>query len=353
MPLRPARAATTPAARNGVSARNRRPSVAVFRALQLGDMLCAVPALRAIRAALPGAQITLVGLPWAREFVARFSHYLDDFIEFPGWPGLPERDLDPRAIPAFLSRIQRRRYDLAIQMHGDGSLVNPLVALFDAAEVAGFVRPGAWVPGARFNPYPDSGREADRLLGLTTALGFPARGAELEFPLAPADLHDLREALGGAPELGSYVILHPGARASERRWDARRFAAIGDALAEQGMTVLVTGSADEGTQTAAVARAMAHPAIDLAGRTSLGALAVLIDSARLVVCNDTGVSHLAAARRTPSVVIFSASDPRRWAPADATLHRVVHAGSRGAVATAVAHAVDLLHGSADDTRSAA
>jgi len=68
---------------------------------------------------------------------------------------------------------------------------------------------------------------------------------------------------------------------------------------------------------------MQSPSLDLAGLTSLGALAALISNARLVVSNDTGVAHIAAAVQTPSVVLFLASDPNRWAPQDHTLHKVV------------------------------
>ena len=77
-------------------------SIAIMRALHLGDMLCAVPAFRALRTAFPEAQITLVGLPWARSFVKRFNHCLDDFLEFPGYPGIPERTTLLRRFPEFL-----------------------------------------------------------------------------------------------------------------------------------------------------------------------------------------------------------------------------------------------------------
>jgi ADP-heptose:LPS heptosyltransferase len=88
--------------------------------------------------------------------------------------------------------------------------------------------------------------------------------------------------------------------------------------------VVITGSPSERREVSAVLKAMRATAVD-AGRTSLGALAVLIRDSVLIVTNDTGTSHLAAALRVPSVVVFVASDPRRWAPLDARRHMVVGA----------------------------
>src|SRR5215468_5686130 len=79
-----------------------RKNIVILRALQLGDLLCSVPAFRALRAAFPNANITLVGLPWAVMFVERFSAYLNDFVEFPGFPGFPEQRPNIAEFPYFL-----------------------------------------------------------------------------------------------------------------------------------------------------------------------------------------------------------------------------------------------------------
>ena len=299
--------------------------VAMFRALQLGDLLCTVPALRALRGALPEAEITLVGLPWAGGFVQRFSAYLDRFVAIPGWPGLPERPTEPAAIPAFLAGMQAQQYDLVLQMHGSGGVTNPLAALFGGGRTAGYVEPGAYAPDPElFMPYPHGEHEVRTHLRLMEFLGIRGHGEELEFPVLPADAAELAAALGDQSlTRDAYACLHPGARAASRRWPAERFAAVGDALAARGLRIVLTGSAEERTVTGAVARAMHTPPLDLAGRTSLGALALLTRDAALVVTNDTGMSHIAASVHTPSVVLALAADPARWAPLDQRRHRVV------------------------------
>ena len=300
--------------------------ILVIRALQLGDLLCAVPALRALRSAFPGARVTLAGLPWAREFAARFNRYVDDFIEFPGFPGLPERECDLRGVPQFLHEVQARRFDLALQLHGSGRLLNPLTALFGAHRCAGFYTEGAYCPDPeRFFVWRESEHEIVRYLRLMHELGIVACDTSLEFPITEQD-RAVCEAIASrfGLEPGRYLCVHPGSQLPSRRWPAARFAAVADDLAGAGFDVVLTGTAHEAPLARSVSAALHHAAIDLTGATSLGALAALIADAALLVCNDTGVSHIAAALRTPSVVICCGSDFRRWAPLDRDRHRVLH-----------------------------
>jgi ADP-heptose:LPS heptosyltransferase len=301
--------------------------VAVFRALMLGDLLCAVPALRALKAGLPGASVCLVGLPWARQLAQRLA-CVDEFIDFPGHPGLPEVACDTRQWPDFLAQVQSRRFDLALQMHGSGEVVNPLVSLFGARCTAGFARPGVWRPPADealYCEWPDQGHEIDRMLALTDHLGLPRRGRHLDFPLTAEDRQDLRQAWPGIDAARPYVCVHAGAQLPSRRWDPRRFAEVADQVASLGRTVVLTGAGTEAGLVADVQACMSRPAVNLCGRTTLWTLGALIEEAEAVVCNDTGVSHVAAALSRPSVVISCGADTARWAPLDHALHQVLAA----------------------------
>ena len=164
----------------------------------------------------------------------RLPAYLDGFLEFPGWPGLPEQAYDTGAVPRFLQAAQARGFDLAIQLHGNGTLTNAVVALLGATRTAAFCTPGAFVPEPALSVcYLDEGPEICRALHLIEHLGYPSRGVGLEFPVRTADR--------------------------------------------------------------------------LGGLTDLGMLAALLEGARLLVCSDTGVSHLAAALGTLSHAATGAS----------------------------------------------
>jgi len=302
--------------------------IAVVRALHLGDLLLAVPALRGIRAAFPEAEITLIGLPWARDFVKRLGRYVDRLSEFPGYPGLLEVDLDEARTAAYIVEAQAYRYDLAIQMHGSGKASNPFALGLGARCTVGFYDPAAGPPPdglAVAGPYPSDLPEIRRNLGVLGLLGVEPRGEQLEFPLLPEDraaAADLvaHHRLGR----GRLVGLHVGARPPARRWPAERFARVADELVQRfGVRIVLTGGSGEEELAARVKSAMSAPAVDLAGKTSIGTLAALMETLDLFVSNDTGPAHLAVAVDVPSVTIFGPADYRRWAPLDQRRHRIV------------------------------
>jgi ADP-heptose:LPS heptosyltransferase len=299
--------------------------IAILRALQLGDLLQAVPAMRALRRGFPEAEITLIGLPWAADFVRRFSAYLDRFVEFVGYPGIDEVEYQPEKTAAFLAEQQAYRYDLVIQMHGSGKTSNPLTLALGGRITAGYYDapgPGELDLSAL---YPQDEPERCRNLELATLLGCSMTSTDLEFPLYTEDRREAERLLQEAsPKTGPLIGLHPGARPPSRRWPMRYFAEVGDTLARRfGATIVLTGGSSEIETARAVQRAMQAPALCLAGETSLGALAGLIERFDLFVSNDTGPAHIADALRTRSVVIFGPADYRRWAPLDQEHHPVV------------------------------
>jgi ADP-heptose:LPS heptosyltransferase len=299
--------------------------IAIFRALQLGDLLCAIPAVRALKHSFPEAEITLIGLPWVEKFTKRFSHYFTDFIIFPGYPGLPEQNYSHKAFIDFLKKTKRRKFDLAIQMHGNGSIVNPFTQMLGAKHTAGYCEPGRFCPDEKFYMhYPEGFHEVERHLKLMKFLGVPLQGNYLEFPISKEEETKFMKLCNvSGLKAKEYVCVHPGARDMNHWWPAEKFAMVADQIADKGYTILLTGSEAEKETVSKVETLMKHTAINCVGKTDLGTLAVLIKNAKMIISNDTGASQIAAAMQTPSVVIFLASDPVRWAPQNKDLHQII------------------------------
>jgi len=283
----------------------------------LGDLLCSLPALRRLRQSRPDLHLTMITWPEMAGLIERTGE-VDELLPFPGAEGIPERTPDPAGWAPFVTAARNRRFDLALQVYGDRPAANEVAATLGARLVGGFA-PTGWQPpeDARHLHlrYPVHLHEAERHLRLLEHLGLPAGGPpEMAFPVTPADEAEHARTLerrGLSP--GRYAVLHPGASSPTRRWPAARFAAVGDALAADGLRVVVTGVAGERAISAAVLAAMRAPAIDLTGATSLGGLAALLRDAAVLVGNDTGSAHLAAAVGASSVTVFLPGDPVRWA----------------------------------------
>lgn len=309
-------------------AQGRPARIAIFRALNLGDMLCAVPAFRALRRHLPQAHITLIGLDSARPVMERYSAYLDELILFPGDAAFPEQEVQGSALPGFYQAMRARHYDLILQMHGSGSRSNDIVQQMEPRQWAGFVDDPAHEKSGRFLLWPDALHEVHRYLALMRDLGVNAQDDRLELPVTKEEHQQAGElAAQFGLHLARTVFIHPGARLASRRWPLQRFAAVAMALIREGWQLALTGGRGERDMAARLHEMAGGGAriVNLCGLTELGVLAALLRRGRLLICNDTGISHVAAAVQAPSVVIASGSDVNRWAPLDTALHTVLYA----------------------------
>src|SRR4051812_33769454 len=267
--------------------------VLALRALGLGDLLTALPALRGLRHARPNDRLVLAAPAWL-EPVAMLSRAVDGVLpvrplgEIPGWP--PE---------------------LAVNLHGKGPQSTARLRELNPGELWSYGEPGA-------PAWDEDEHEVDRWCRLLEAHGVPCERTDLDLPAPPEP-----------PLAGGLTLIHPGGAASARRWPASRWSRVAEELADAGHDVVVTGSADERDlcRSVAAGAGLSAQAV-LAGRVDLTGLCALIACARLVVCADTGVGHLATAYRTRSIVLFGPVPPSRWGPPpEREQHTVLWAGT--------------------------
>jgi ADP-heptose:LPS heptosyltransferase len=277
----------------GLDAPSDRPVALALRALKLGDLLVAVPALKAMRRALPDHRLLLATSAWLEPLLPLV----------PGLDGLvPAKGLDA------LLPIPPGAVDVAANLHGYGPESRRIVDALEARLTVQHALPGE--PGL---PWLDGILERERWVRLTGAFGMPgdADDVGIDRPALPST------APGAA-------VVHVGAFYGSRQWPAARFAAVARTLADSGRQVVFSGSASERPRALEVARlgGFGEDTV-LAGRMELDGFAALVADAVLVVTADTGAAHLASAYRIPSVVIFGPAPPEEWGPPASGPHRVL------------------------------
>lgn len=223
----------------------------------------------------------------------------------------------PDASQALAARVRAEGpVDLALQLHGGGRNANPLVRALGARVTAGAHTPDA-EPLDRGFPYVYFQPEVLRYLELVALVGAPPVGLAPVLAVTDAD-RVAAEAVVGAVS-APLALLHPGASDPRRRWPAERFAAVGDALADRGACVLVNGGPAERGLVGTVLDAMAAPARPVS--LDLTTLPGVLARCAVVVANDTGPLHLAAAVGAPTVGLYWGPNAINSPPPERARHR--------------------------------
>jgi len=302
-------------------------NILIIKPSSLGDIVLALPALSALRRNFPNARISWLIRPEFAALLEKHPH-LTEVILFDR-KRLGKAWFHPGAFCSLVSlirRLRRQEFDAVFDFQG----------LLRTAALA-------WLSGCKNRFGMANSRELARLFYTHKVHQDQDCVHLVDYYLRivqAAGATDLSPALSGAEEVefvlphgnavadsvskllashnierGNYVVFVPGSTDPDKRWPVERFAGLADKIASQfHLSIVATGGTSEAGFIENL-KSLAHvPVANLAGRTSLGELIALLRTARLVVSNDTGPGHIAAALGTPLVLMYSWSNPARIAP---------------------------------------
>jgi heptosyltransferase-1 len=293
-------------------------NILIAKPSSLGDIVLALPALRALRMSFPKAKISWLIRPEFSELIENHP-YLDEIITFDR-KLLGKAWFHPGAFGALMSlirKLRRSEFDVIFDFQG----------LFRTASLA-------WLSGCKLRFGMANAREfatvfytnkvpqniecihmVDYYLKIIQAAGASDFGVEFVFPRNPAAEDSVRRLLASNAIEDNYAVLISGSAHRDKCWPPERFAQVAEKISSQyNLSIIATGSASEAGIVKKIKEKADVPVTSLAGQTSLGELVALLKCARLVVSNDTGPGHIAAALGVPLVLMFGRANPIRLEP---------------------------------------
>lgn len=284
----------------------------------IGDVLMTTPAMRALRDS--GKRITLLTSPAARE-VASLIPEVDDAIVYDApWmkATAPRRDFQPDA--RMIERLRAGKFDAAVIFTVYSQ--NPLPAAF-VCYMAGIP---LRLAHCHENPYqlltdwvrdPEPAEtirhEAERQLALVRTIGCDAVDQRLSFRVPQKRLRAVRDLLAskGVDSGRPWIVVHPGASAPSRRYAPESFAAAASELVRRHrLQIVFTGESSEVGLVESIRTAMETTSFSLAGELDLASLGALLSMSPLLLSNNTGPVHVAAAVGTPVVDLYALTNPQ-------------------------------------------
>jgi lipopolysaccharide heptosyltransferase II len=298
-------------------------SVLCVRLDALGDTLMTTPALRALKEARPGRRLTLLTSP-AGAAAAALVPEIDEVMVYDApWMKATTPRTDGRPDLAMIERLRHGGFDAAVIFTVFSQSPLPAALLCHLADVP------RRLAHCRENPYqllthwlrePEPEQfvrhEVRRQLDLVASVGCTTTDERLSLRVPEAARRRVQKHLPAAGVAGRWVVIHPGASAPSRRYPPESFARTAATLVRRhGLAVVFTGTAAEIELVEFIRAEMGAPSHSLAGRLDLAELAALIEAAPLLIANNTGPAHVAAAVGTPVVDLYALTNPQHapWA----------------------------------------
>ncbi|MDW8055173.1 MAG: glycosyltransferase family 9 protein [Elusimicrobiota bacterium] len=288
--------------------------VLVIKLTMMGDTILLYPAVKALKEKFRDAKLTML-CSKVNVDVVKMWDFIDEIIVFK----FDKFFNNPLVVFQQILTLWRRKFDLVVDFE-QWFRITPIIAFLSGKIKVGFKTPEQF-RHYLFDiqvPHKRKKHEVECFCDMVEALGVSVTSKRLYLPVdetAKRRIKDLLESYDIHEK--QFVIIHPGCgiHGYYRQWNTEKYAEVAEYIfSNYALKILLTGSKDDLETVKKIIKIAKVNLIDFAGKTTLDELIALVSMAKFVICGNTGVLHIAAAVRTPTIAIHGPTDPAKWGP---------------------------------------